>query len=324
MKKILAILLTLAMVFTFVACHSHKFGEWVVVKEATCLEDGLQERSCECGEVESEVIPKIDPVYSAENLVVNGMYIDDSFDDSSLNLVYLFYTLKASSSNLTAHQYLVDVVMNGSNSYEPAISKDYIPYYTDYYYSAYNEDVYVGTSLNVCQVYKIPKGEFSEEHVISLDCNDIDVSSIQFPTSAVKKLSGIGAIAKDLNPTVYQAKYQKEQDMMASVDAATERAVRNGLNDYYWTFYANPSSYKIEFSAPNNFYIQSGLGISNNGTYSVHKGCIVLYYPTNGKEIVLPFTCNADGSPAFDTNGSIMLPTLADEFVVDPDYDGRE
>ena len=36
--------------------HVHAFGQWTVVTEATCTENGLQERVCECGEKETEVI----------------------------------------------------------------------------------------------------------------------------------------------------------------------------------------------------------------------------------------------------------------------------
>ncbi len=36
--------------------HVHAFGQWTVVTEATCTEDGLKERVCECGEKESEVV----------------------------------------------------------------------------------------------------------------------------------------------------------------------------------------------------------------------------------------------------------------------------
>ncbi len=36
--------------------HVHAFGQWTVVTEATCTEDGLKERVCECGEKETEVV----------------------------------------------------------------------------------------------------------------------------------------------------------------------------------------------------------------------------------------------------------------------------
>ena len=60
MKKILTFLLVLTLGLVFVGCgHTHEFGEWVVVKEATEAEEGLKERTCECGEKESQKIDKL-------------------------------------------------------------------------------------------------------------------------------------------------------------------------------------------------------------------------------------------------------------------------
>ena len=36
--------------------HSHAFGPWQTITEATCSTDGTMERSCECGEKESNTI----------------------------------------------------------------------------------------------------------------------------------------------------------------------------------------------------------------------------------------------------------------------------
>ena len=36
--------------------HTHSFGEWTTVSEPTCIEKGLRERLCACGEKESEEI----------------------------------------------------------------------------------------------------------------------------------------------------------------------------------------------------------------------------------------------------------------------------
>ena len=36
--------------------HTHAYGEWVIVKEATETENGLKERTCECGEKEQQTI----------------------------------------------------------------------------------------------------------------------------------------------------------------------------------------------------------------------------------------------------------------------------
>ena len=37
--------------------HVHTFGEWTVTKEPTCEESGIRERTCSCGEKETETIP---------------------------------------------------------------------------------------------------------------------------------------------------------------------------------------------------------------------------------------------------------------------------
>ena len=42
---------------TVTPVHVHAFGDWTTVREATCVEEGRKERSCACGEKDSEVIP---------------------------------------------------------------------------------------------------------------------------------------------------------------------------------------------------------------------------------------------------------------------------
>ncbi|MBO8426241.1 MAG: leucine-rich repeat domain-containing protein [Firmicutes bacterium] len=39
--------------------HIHEYGEWEVVEEATCLEEGLKERVCPCGDKQEEAIPAL-------------------------------------------------------------------------------------------------------------------------------------------------------------------------------------------------------------------------------------------------------------------------
>ena len=70
MKKVLIFLtLTVVLLMCFVSCdgqgeHTHSFGEWSVSKNATCTEDGVKVRYCDCGEQESETIPTVDHVYN--------------------------------------------------------------------------------------------------------------------------------------------------------------------------------------------------------------------------------------------------------------------
>ncbi len=39
--------------------HVHAFGDWTTVKEATCAEQGEQQRTCECGETETQSIEEL-------------------------------------------------------------------------------------------------------------------------------------------------------------------------------------------------------------------------------------------------------------------------
>ena len=61
--------------------HSHKFGEWVTIKNANCGQDGEMARYCDCGEKQTEVIYgaglrvselinlKVSDLYLKENLI---------------------------------------------------------------------------------------------------------------------------------------------------------------------------------------------------------------------------------------------------------------
>ena len=58
-KKVLVIILLAILVVSclaLTACHEHEFGEWTVVKQPTCTQDGSKERVCECGKKETEVV----------------------------------------------------------------------------------------------------------------------------------------------------------------------------------------------------------------------------------------------------------------------------
>ena len=69
--------------FEKAAAHEHSFGQWVVTKEATCTEKGVETRTCECGETENREIPALghtagEPVY--ENQVAATCTTAGSYD----------------------------------------------------------------------------------------------------------------------------------------------------------------------------------------------------------------------------------------------------
>ena len=69
MKKVLFILIVI-LTTCLIACikpHEHEFGEWVVIKEATEIEEGSKERICACGEKENQIISKLEHTHKFEN-----------------------------------------------------------------------------------------------------------------------------------------------------------------------------------------------------------------------------------------------------------------
>ena len=60
MKKIALTTLAVSLILlsmTLVSCfHTHEWSEWQTITDATCTENGSKQRTCECGEVETEVI----------------------------------------------------------------------------------------------------------------------------------------------------------------------------------------------------------------------------------------------------------------------------
>ncbi len=62
MKRTLSCLAVLLLSFCllFVSCeraHDHEWGEWTVIREATCEEEGERRRECACGASGTETIP---------------------------------------------------------------------------------------------------------------------------------------------------------------------------------------------------------------------------------------------------------------------------
>jgi len=59
---LLTLITVFACIMLFTACseseHTHTFGEWATVSQATCSEKGAQQRVCECGETEKQEIAK--------------------------------------------------------------------------------------------------------------------------------------------------------------------------------------------------------------------------------------------------------------------------
>lgn len=60
--------------------HMHAFGDWTTVKEATCAEQGEQQRMCNCGEIEKQDVPTLEhdlSHYDAKEVTLNSVGWDE-------------------------------------------------------------------------------------------------------------------------------------------------------------------------------------------------------------------------------------------------------
>lgn len=75
----LILILSLVLTLCLSACGCrHDYGEWEVVREATCLKEGRQERECEkCGDVKSKSIPKGDHDYKDGDILTPATCLED-------------------------------------------------------------------------------------------------------------------------------------------------------------------------------------------------------------------------------------------------------
>lgn len=249
-------------------------------------------------------VPQTEPAEEVPcAITVNGICVDDSYvddDGSSLKLVYLFYTIRAEGSNLEIDSKYTTMHI-GENTYESDNFADVAAackYTANYYYGSYIRDVYVGESMNVVATFYIPQGDLEPGKTVTLEDHQIPgVENLVLSTDEFMHFTSSDEIAVIMDPEGYEmSMYAREE-----ADAATAKLVKNQLNGYYWSFFVNNTSYKLEFRAPNTFSVTTALGTST-GTYSVRNGFVFCTYPDTGYTVEIPYTL-VDGKLDLDTIG---------------------
>jgi len=229
-----------------------------------------------------------------EYIKIDGIYVDESFKDKNLSLVYLFYTVNANSENMKLSTVGLNMKINDTNKYSSTVEKDLIPYYTNYYYGDIVKTIYVGNSYNMCSTFKVPKGDLKDSKKVKLENSNIkDINKIEFTTDDIKTMENFNKIAENLDKETFEKKYKEEQNKIAKADKTRESKVKQYINGGYYEFYVTIGTkiakYKIEFTSPNKFVVSNSYGLSNNGTYSVKKEAIILKFP-NGMTNTLYYT----------------------------------
>ena len=259
-------------------------------------------------------------VLESNYITIDGIYVDESYEDEDMGLVYLFYTINANDSNIELSSTSMSMRINDKNDYTSNTNYDLIPKYTNYYYSSFIKDIYVDQTYKVCSTIEVAKGDLEGSKTITLSNSNIsDIDKIKFTTDNIKHMDNIADISKDLDSEVFEVKYTKEQNALADVDEDREEYIHNNINGYYYTINVNIgtqiSQIELEFSEPNNFTLTSNFGLSNYGTYEVKNSIIILNYHTGLSKNV---------SYELDENGDVILTNASEEFSSYVDYDPLE
>ena len=161
MIKTNIIILLLVIILGLIACvepHTHVFGEWVVVKEATVEAEGLKERVCSCGEKETETIEKLDkPVEDSIPKFITDIFGDVTIYDNDDTNPYNI-DLNKYGSDVNAIFYEPDFE-NNTDSY---VGVNKSEFYRDYKEATSYEDAIYRTNHGLMSGDITPQGHIPE------------------------------------------------------------------------------------------------------------------------------------------------------------------
>ena len=207
---------------------------------------------------------------SNEQIRIDGIYIDESQDDSVMELVYVFYTVTATDKNIELSSNDLTLVVNDNNDYESLLYDEYNPLYTNYYYNNDLKTIYVDKSFKICTTYKIPTSDLNERSTITFKNSKVDVSGIQVKYKQIKSQKNINEISMDLDKETFDTKYiqYKNEDIFSTIN-----------DSYIVTFDYLPGITYSEF----NYELKNKNGLSHL-TDIIDKKILADKYPNNSSE----------------------------------------
>ena len=102
--------------------HVHTYGNWVITKDPTCIETGIQTQSCSCGDTKSQNIPALDQHVGTGRCSACGL----DYYDALVKYISQNGTAKTNYGNEVV-RYIIDYKI-GNNVYDVAyhIAEDII------------------------------------------------------------------------------------------------------------------------------------------------------------------------------------------------------
>lgn len=299
MKKVVILMLTLALCLNLWACGSEKQEAETVAETTEKVTEPIVETTEAAVTVSGE----------SAHCKIDGIYVDNGFEDAdhpNMKMVYVCYSVFTNDQNLSVSSKYSELTFESGNTYSSETyfksCCDWIP---SYYSSDYLEDIYMGESLKVVSTFKVPMAEFDNGERIDVCPYGIPRDEeLYYRADQVQFFDSADALAQAADPEGYA----RIQALHEPADAQTVNQVKNAMNGYYWSFYVNSTSYEIEFYAPNRFQVRvRALGVNNGGTYEVQKGFVVCTYDSNGSVVEIPYSWKNNDidlnlTDAFDVN----------------------
>jgi len=250
---------------------------------------------CACGNVDNAVTQVEEKATTqTENLTLEQIVVDDSYrdkDNSPRRAVYAFFTLNPKSKNIDFDS-KIDITINEANTYtSEVLPGSMCKYAPNYYYGGYIETAYVGEEKKFVATFLIPEGDLaSGKQITFADSGIEEINKIKISTDEIIHVNGDEEACKKADPEGYAEMQKKYEEASPELTAQ----VQSLINDRYWEAYVNPSWYRVEFTAPNNFSVETTFG-TNGGTYSVRNGYIFCTYDSNGETIEIPYEIEEQG-----------------------------
>ena len=241
---------------------------------------------------------------STENIKIDGIYLDESYkdkDSDTIKLLYVFYSATSTGDTLSVDSKSMTVSIEGVTTYNSTRIKDACDYMPNHYYKDYIKKVEYGETVKFAETFEVPVAALKESRKMTFVKKQIPgTEGLIMSTDNIIFKSNVEEIAKAIDSSGYQAEAQRRAD----ADAATVSKIRNEINGYYWDFYVNNTSYKLEFFDPDEFELTTALN-TVSGKYTVKNGYI---YCDNGINVVqIPWSYNNAGEFELDVTSAYSV-----------------
>lgn len=272
-----------------------KKGKYIMKKIITMILAGVILCTlCACsGTKEEKKVEEEKTVTKTDYITVDALCIDDDYrdaDNSSLRLVYLFYTIRAYDNDSITLNSEKTKLRIGENTYTAKLVPDACKYAPSYMYGNDMVGFVCGflseyDSAKIAVTFEIPESEFASKKIIKVEDEGLpDADKLCLKTNEVTHCAGIEEIGKVGDPEGY-AELQKGKE---EADAETTTMVETYLvNKGKIEGLIGQNNYTIDFGRENDFTVGVN-GIEYTGTYTVRNASILCTYPS-GVSFEIPY-----------------------------------